>query len=453
MTITRQYECAAENLAAHRYEAIVKRIDSCVTTAYPPKDRVLYHLDVGMLRHMTGQYDESNRNLTDADRGIEQAFTKSVTRAAGSMLLNDNMLDYAGEDYENIYLHVFKALNYLQQDQSDKAFVEVRRMNEKLNLLEDRYRSLAAQYNRESQAGRKFQPGRNPFQNSALARYMSMLLYRTEGKMDDARIDLQKIADAWRTQPALYPFPMPNLEPMLKPSTLGRLTLFAFTGRSPEKRAMAFHLHSVPNAIIVGLTPPGTVPQKGTSVDTIAWPGMTPGINVKFEVPTMFKRESRVARVRVTVDGKSFPMDRIESLDSAALETFKVRRPMVYLRSVVRSAAKAFAAYKINKEFEDSQKKKAKEKPGVDDAGDMMKSLALSLATGIAVEATENADLRISQFLPGQAYVGEILLTPGQHNVCIEYLPAAGVLLYRERLDGVLVSSGKLNVIESCHLN
>lgn len=461
LTVTHQYEGAPENLANHAYDQVLQRLDACRTSAYPPKDQVLYHLDVGMVQHLSGQYAKSNTHLADADLGIEQAFTKSVTRAASSMLLNDNILEYAGEDYENIYLHVFKALNYLHQMTSDEAFVEIRRMNEKLDVLENRYRPLTAEYNRTNEAGRKFQPGQTKFHNSALARYLSLLLYRHEGKADDARIDLLKISEAWKSQPSLYRFPFPKLDTMIQPSEKERLNLFVFAGRSPEKRAVAFHLHSVKDAILVGLTATGTQGPNASQSDKLFWPGMLPGISAKFEIPTLHKRASLVARIRATVDGEPVAVECIEDLESVAVETFRIRRPIIYLRSAVRSATKAFAAYKINKEVEEAEKaKKQRErekeketgKAPRSDSDDGVTSL-VAFATGIAVELTEYADLRLSQFLPARAYVGEILLPAGKHSVCIEYLSENGAVLYRDSRDNVVVSKGLINVIESCHLN
>jgi len=95
---------------------------------------------MGMLYHYDGDYVKSNEFLTEAEYAIEDLYTKSVGKAVASMLLNDNALDYFGEDYEDIYLNIFKALNYFHMNKSEDAFVEIRRVNNKLNLLEDKYK-------------------------------------------------------------------------------------------------------------------------------------------------------------------------------------------------------------------------------------------------------------------------------------------------------------------------
>ncbi|MGM0673980.1 MAG: hypothetical protein ACQETQ_04725, partial [Spirochaetota bacterium] len=113
---------------------------------YNDRDKVLYHLDVGLLHHYGDNFEESTRHLNEAEFLIEEYFTKSISQAAATLLVNDTKQDYAGEDYEDIYLNVFKALNFLSQDEFDSAFVEVRRINNKLNLLEDKYREVAEGY-------------------------------------------------------------------------------------------------------------------------------------------------------------------------------------------------------------------------------------------------------------------------------------------------------------------
>jgi len=161
---------------------------------------------MGMLYHYCGDYEQSNEFLTEAEHAIEDLYTKSVGKATASLLLNDNALDYFGEDYEDIYLNIFKALNYLHMNKQEDAFVEIRRVNNKLNVLEDKYEEIAKQYNESKDKKKEFKIGDNKFHNSALARYLSMLIYQADGKYDDAMIDLAEIKEAFELQPIVYDF-------------------------------------------------------------------------------------------------------------------------------------------------------------------------------------------------------------------------------------------------------
>ncbi|WP_228378715.1 hypothetical protein, partial [Treponema endosymbiont of Eucomonympha sp.] len=86
------------------------------TTLYPEKNRVLLYLDRGMLEHYAGDYEASYADLSEAEREIEEAYTKSVTQSLASYAANDNAKDYAGEDYEDIYVNIFNALNAYHAD-------------------------------------------------------------------------------------------------------------------------------------------------------------------------------------------------------------------------------------------------------------------------------------------------------------------------------------------------
>ena len=92
MTIQNQYEEAQEYVARRDFAGAGAVIESYKNESYKEKDRVLYYLDVGMLYHYAGEYEKSNAALSEAERGIEELYTKSISRAVASGVLNDNAL-------------------------------------------------------------------------------------------------------------------------------------------------------------------------------------------------------------------------------------------------------------------------------------------------------------------------------------------------------------------------
>ena len=222
---------------------------------YKEKDRVLYYLDLGMLQHWAGEYELSNESLSKAEVAIEELFTISVSKALTSGLLNDNALDYSGEDYEDIYLNVFKALNYIALDDQESALVEIRRVQIKLNILEDKYKVIAEEYNASEGAEGELKYRESQFHSSVLAYYISLLLYRAEGSWDDARIDHEMIEEAWKTQKQLYDFPKPPL-PVNIPidDDQALVNVISFTGMSPLKVADTIYLQTGPNIVYLAMT-------------------------------------------------------------------------------------------------------------------------------------------------------------------------------------------------------
>ena len=418
------------------------QIESSRFLHYQNKDRALYYLDLGLLQHYLGEYKASNHSLELAERAMDDAFVKSVSRGATSLLLNDNVLEYAGEEYENIYVNVFKALNYLALNEFDPAFVEIRRIDEKLKVLESRYWKIAQKYNEASEMDQTFQVGKNRFQNSALGRWLSLLIYRAEGRMDEAAIDLKKIDLAQKLQPKMYNFKAPDLSGALTPPAAGtvRVSFLGLVGQAPEKRADTFWIHTQASQIFIASSRERLYGgQQFSGANAIFWPGIDPGYTFKFQLPRLEKRGTRVTAIGTTIDGRRGPrLTQIESLENAAEAAFEIQKPLTWLKTVSRTVTKGIAAAQAQKA--------ATEKWGE------THGLLAGLLAGVGVSTTENADLRISRFFPARASIAEMDLTPGTHRIEFEYYGAGGMLLHTDATTVQVRESG-LNLVESFYLN
>ncbi|MEJ2306851.1 MAG: hypothetical protein P8Y30_04800, partial [candidate division WOR-3 bacterium] len=145
-TQVKHYKGIEEDFSTRYYIQAAEKIEKAKNEGkYEGKDRVLYYLDMGIALHFAGNYRASNEFLDKAEIAIEENFTKSISKMMVSFLLNDNALDYAGEDYEDIFTNIIKTLNYLHLQNYEDAMVEVRRINLKLSKLEDKYSRMADQ--------------------------------------------------------------------------------------------------------------------------------------------------------------------------------------------------------------------------------------------------------------------------------------------------------------------
>ncbi|MFP4010600.1 MAG: hypothetical protein ACLFUM_02785 [Spirochaetaceae bacterium] len=410
---------------------------------YSDRDKVLYHLDTGMLLHYAGEYRESTERLTEAEYLIEEYFTTSIRQAAATLLINDTKRDYAGEDYEDIYLNVFKALNYLEREDFDSAFVEVRRIDTKLNLLEDKYGDMAEGYAGAEEAEVDFEPGNTEFHNSALARYISMVMYRANGDYDGARIDLRKIEEAFRSQPSVYPFEQPDLSDALDREVGPRLVVFGFTGESPAKRADTLRVITESDLVIVqGERENERGQLETTRLDVLPFPGVEGGYRFKFQLPRLEARGSEVARIQVLVDGDPVgELERIESIQRVAEETFAVKKPLIYLKTITRVVVKGILA---------ERGKEQMQRAGTE-AGTLglIGSIAAGVATDVAVDASERADLRISRYFPAFAYIGEFEVAEGEHVVSVRYLDGHGKVVATESFGPRRIDEDGINVVTS----
>ena len=419
------------------FRGAARQLEASQAQYYASKDRVLYYLDLGMLCHLGRDYARSNEMLTKAEDAIEELYTTSISKGALSLLLNDNALDYDGEDYEDVYLNVFKALNYLSLNQFDEAFVEVRRINNKLSVLEDKYAKVVEEYDNSDEGRGKFKPVHCQFNNSALGRYLSMLMYRADGQMDGARVDCEKINDAWRTQSQVYNFPMPDLSSSLKVRPgQARVSVIAFVGKSPELFARELTIHTFQDAVAV-YTSDG---QQDQNFGLIPWPSMTSGYHFKFSLPYMHKKGTRVRRAEIEIDGKSAGLlSLMESIENSAEDTFRMKETITYVKTIIRAVTKGIANEQANVELDKQT------------GGGLWGELT-RVATSIAVAATENADLRLSRYFPSNALVGDVVVQPGVHSIAIRFFDANGMQLYREDYGRQSIAPGKLNFFHTAYL-
>lgn len=443
-TFKDQYAGTSRMLATGNYEKAYQQIEAAKNTKYKYKDRVLFYLDAGMLRHYAGDWQQSNEYLSEAERNMEELYTRSVSQAAASFLLNDNALSYGGEDYENIYLNLFKALNYLHLDQFDEAFVEIRRADDKIKALESKYGELTDALNEAPDAKVEIKAGTSHFRDSALNRWMSMLMYRQERRPDDARIDQRKINALWQEQSKIYSFRKPDLSDTLTPPASGKtkLNLLCFSGQGLEKKAASVYLHTEENELIIGTTQErGNLRETPTLLQSVYWYGLNPGLHFKLQYPVLQSRGSEVSSIIVHVDGQAVQrLERIEDLARVAKESWKARLPIIFMKTLTRTTLKTIAA--------EQAKNRMKEKMGDNQGGYEVMRILMDVAGSV----TENADLRVSRFFPSDAFIGEVEVPPGKHLVRIEYLDATGHTLFTD-LKKTTVQAGQLNLLESYYLN
>ena len=113
------------------------------------KNRLLYYLNRGYISWMQSEYEESNQFLQQADRIIEDQI-KNYGLDALALLSNPMIKPYKPEDFEAVMLNYFIALNYLKLNDYEDAIVECKRINIRLNSLNDKYKDHKNRYQRDA---------------------------------------------------------------------------------------------------------------------------------------------------------------------------------------------------------------------------------------------------------------------------------------------------------------
>ena len=447
------YKDIEENLSSRLYSRAAEKIEQARSEGkYAEKDKVLYYMDMGIALHFAQRYKESNEYLEKAEIAIEENFTKSISKMAISFLLNDNALDYPGEDYEDIFTNIIKSLNYTHLYEQEDAMVEVKRINLKLNKLHDKYSNMAEQLSesekiKENEENIRFVPGETNLRYSITGTYLSMLGYKSIGKWDDVDIDRKKLIEA--SSGRLEDFSKEVLS-TINNSMISVYT-FCFVGKSPVKVQSTLLLDYDPDLNMARIMLPG---KKNKEIHSFRYKG-DDELHIKFAIPTIVKRKTRIQSVRTVIDGTAYlEMRMIEDLGQIAEETFKIKKPLIYLRAALRTLIKAAidskAKEKIDKKYEENkdEENEEDEKKELEERGkNKFMAGLLKFAVDAVTDATENADLRCWRTMPGKVYGGKIDLTPGEYEITFEYLDAKGNVIDREKKT-LSVTKNNLNIVE-----
>lgn len=137
---------------------------------YGTKNELLYYLDLGLLEHLSKNYEKSNVAFEQAKQIYSQNYTKSISAGTVSLFSNDNVIPYYGNAYEMAYTNIFCALNYILQNQNNEAVVEARQVD-----------NLFKKINADTY-------GKDFYKDDPFIRYFMGIVYENAGYYNDALI-------------------------------------------------------------------------------------------------------------------------------------------------------------------------------------------------------------------------------------------------------------------------
>jgi hypothetical protein len=372
------------------------------------KADVLYQLNKAMLLRMQQQYEASNQAFEQAKSLIEQYDAFSITEQAGSFVINEATRAYLGEPFEQVLLHLYEALNYLQQGKPDDARVEALQVNQRLQRLNAKIK--------------------NPvYTEDAFVRYLTGIIYEQLGEYSNAMIACRKAYEAYQKYQANFGVPVPaSLQQAL-------LRLSKQQGLDDEyhRYQQAFNTEETQSVYdrrqlgeLVLVLNSGLAPVKREqAVNTFA---PASGQMVRVAVPYYVARSDDVSGVELLAKNQSSGSEfqangeLVQDIDNIAFKTLEAEMPMIMARSVARAVAK----YQITKEIG-------------------RKDDALGLLSNIINMVTERADTRSWLTLPKNIYLVRAALEPGVYDINLEYLSTYGTLLESKLVKNVTINAGE----------
>jgi hypothetical protein len=136
------------------------------------RDQLVYLLDYATALQSAKNYQESTKYFLMADKMAEIKDYHSISKQFSSLALNEEMVQYKGDDYEKVLINAMLSINFLALNDLDGALVETRRLIEKL----EHYRI----------------DGKRNYEQNEFAVYLGGLIWESDRKWDDAYISFEK---------------------------------------------------------------------------------------------------------------------------------------------------------------------------------------------------------------------------------------------------------------------
>ena len=436
-TYSDSFSAIERDLSTRQFDVALQRIEA---QAGQKNQRVLYHLNKGMVLRMQRDFAGSNLALEAAKQEIEQLYASSVSENALSFIVNDATTRYAGDNYEQVLLHLYMALNFLELGQRDAARVEALQIDLKLREL-----------------GEKSEVSR--LSEHAFSRYLTALIYEDGGEWSDAMIAYRKAYEEYKkvtsniSGNAETMVAAPDMIPNLLRSDLLRTSHklglrdeeskyqkeFGHQkelGISPGKNATPEKNGLAEQGELVFILHNGLAPIKREQAATLFDPFS--GQIVRIALPYYESRFNPLVAARISVMPQAVPnagpsntspsnevnetiavaqTELMENVDAVAKQTLAARMAAITARSLARAVAKVKMQQAVTKSAERGSNNEA------------LPNLLGSFAMQIAAIATERADTRSWLTLPANMQLARLPLSSGKYRVRVEYLAAGGHVL------------------------
>jgi hypothetical protein len=426
-THARQRAAMEQAMARGDYAAALAELDK----RHPDPQDVLYRLDRGILHHYLGRYDESNDEFEAAEIRIEDLYTRSVSRAAVSLLTSDVVIPFDGAPFERALIHYYRTLNYVYDDNLEDALVECR----KANLL---LATLAEETEGEE----------TTYQDDAFLQYLTALLYEDAGEWNDAWVSLRGAETAFARYDSVFGVaPPPMLGTDLRrlardlgyldeyeqyrarypdacdtlPSGCGEVVFLFENGRAPIKEEIDFTLPILKGerdryhdrdefARILANRYQGYV-YEAAELEYL----------LRVAIPQIQPRPPLIRHAEVRVGDATAGTVVVEDVAALSAAALSEAMPKILVKTVLRGVTKYLGTRWV-------EKKTGK-------IGGILANLLTA--------ASERADTRGWISLPNDIQMARLTVPAGEHKVSLRFLDARGDIVATAETGSIVVEPGR----------
>jgi tetratricopeptide (TPR) repeat protein len=373
------------NLASGDCPAAIALVDES-DGVYGSNQRLLYLLDAAMVYMQCGNLDAAQSNFRRAEDLAARLWTESISRNALSLVTNDSVLAYAGEDFERVMIHLMSAIGYLQAGQPDEALVEARRLDTLLAVFNDKYEK------------------KNVYKEDAFARYLSGILHEADGAWDDAFIDYRRAVEVYREDYRAYGTVLPEMllvDLVRAASAADRMA--DVQGLVPADRIdqLRGSDQTPDHGKVVFITFAGDAPQKVQDMVVIPTPHGPVGV----AFPRMVVTPPHCSQGRLNLYGgdQFFESDLVlvEDINRIAVKNLDDRKGRILAKAIARAVAKQAAIHRIARSRDNRNDQRTIE----------------AILNLVNILAVERADTRSWRTLPGRIYMTRVHVPAGEYAV------------------------------------
>lgn len=444
MNYSNKLTSVSDGLYSGNVKASLASLDSFNDAKNNTEIDLLYKFEQGELRRLDGNISGSTESWLQAD-GVVRAWEDNVRMSAGSLLegagslvFNDTVRKYEGRDYEKVMLNLGLALNHLTLNDWDSARIEIKKMHERQALIAE-YQSKKLEqakadaeekqlkvtsfkelggYPIETLEAPEVASLKNSYE-SAFGHYLAGFVYEALGEPSMAAPGYRKAAEMVPNNP-LIEEGLKGLDarsrpavPAVAPPAAAKVvtTKTGKGGKGSQKTVMEPAqpvqppaLPLVDTLIVVegGLAPkidsqqiaiPVPIPcRSGYCIElaALSWPVVRPVSNT---YPS-----------KIVINNTDLSLTSLTNVNAMSRRALYDEMPAIITRTAIRAIVK-ISAQKATDE--------------VAARAGAVGSL-ISVATKLAVAATEVADERTWRTLPDSFLVARTRLTPGTHTLQID---------------------------------
>ncbi|MBE0482860.1 MAG: hypothetical protein IBX52_05095 [Bacterioplanes sp.] len=198
------------------------KAESALQQALKPEgnDRLLYHLELAVIKHLQNDFAASNALLDQAERIADELETILLSDTLSVLMSNPRQGPYGGADFERLHINYYKALNFFglaMQAESRNAYldalegarIESRRLIIRLNDMRTRKGTYQEQADKDAQTftqllkifeklqGNLIDMDQLQYRDDAMAHYLTGISFEKNGEYNDARISYQNAATTY----------------------------------------------------------------------------------------------------------------------------------------------------------------------------------------------------------------------------------------------------------------